>query len=319
MAINNDINILISSIPENIKQNSNIDELFQKLEKVEDKEKLKVIDEINIELKKLLESHELSDQDKKKLEEIKRQIEQLKNDLENLKKQIWQLPEKDIKKIGAKILIISENIEENWFYWKDESWIWWFFRNILKWIERFITFGSSLDKISATFERFWYWKKENIEKVLKLIWDIKYKDLKNFYQNLRNDPELKIYLEKVEHNDNPLIPNFIEKYTDKIINWFKDFFREKKEFENEEQKKIASYVVLTLLINKDFFEKTEDNWVTRFVREKIGFWQTPKEKIDDMTIEDLLAKMFPHGLSDLLRDYALPVKGVKLLDLRNRS
>jgi len=71
---------------------------------------------------------------------------------------------------------------------------------------------------------------------------------------------LKIYIGKVESNDNPFIPNFIEKYTDKFVNAFKNkFFREKKEFENENQKKIATYIVLTLLSNKDFFEKTEDD------------------------------------------------------------
>jgi len=317
---NKQLDSFINQLPDSVKQNTNIDELLKKLEKSKDEEKLKIIEQIDKELEQLLKwemNIELSQQDKEKLEKIKKQIDQFKQNLEDLKKQVWQLPKKDVEKLGAKIFTISENIEENWFDWKDENWIFWFFRNILKWIESLLWFWSSLWKISTTFEKLWYWESKDIEKVLKLIWNIKFKDLKDFYENLKKDKDLKVYIEKIEHHDNPWIPNFIEKYTDKLINWFKDFFRNKIEFENEQQKKIASYIVLTLLLNKDFFEKKEDSWITRFVKDKIGFWQTPEEKVDDMTIDDLLEKMFPHGLSDFLRDYALPAKGVKLINFKN--
>jgi hypothetical protein len=96
-------------------------------------------------------------------------------------------------------------------------------------------------------------------------------------------------LEKIEKVDNPFIPNFFEKYTDRLVNWVKDFFRGKVEFDNEKQKKVAAYIIFTIFLNREFLEKKVDN-------------------IKEQTVASLLSYIFPHGLSDFLRDYALPAE-----------
>ncbi len=309
-----DIEKIIDEIPKDIKDKSKIDEnleAMKKATKVEEKEKL--LNDIKNEIETLKQDTGISTSDKEKLEEVETEIKSFQSQLKKLKSKIaWN-------KQAQKIFEVSSNMEDNGLFWKNDKWIWSWFKSIIQWFDSFFSTAGSDDKIAKTFEKLWYWKDEKIiEKVLKVVRKIPLDKLEEKIKDLD--------FKKLEtKNDDDSLWDKVLKLP--IVKRLPDFVNEHlwndEKITTLEEKKVALRILKTVALNKGII-KSDSNSSWWFVA---GIENTIKSTVDSKlwlsnntwkpTVWTVLDKMFDHGISDNLRDYALPAKGVKLINYGN--
>ncbi len=307
---------IIDEIPKNIKDKSQIDEKLKDMKKTTKvKEKENLLNDIKNEIEKLKHGTGISTSDKEKLEKVETEIKSFQSQLKKLKSKIaWN-------KQAQKIFEVSSNMEDNGLFWKDDKWIWGWFRSIIKWFESFFSTAGSDDKIAKTFEKLWYWKDEKIiEKVLKVVRKIPLDKLEEKIKDLD--------FEKLEpKNDDDSLWDKVLKLS--IVKWPLDFVNEHlwndEKITTKEEKKVALRILKTVVLNKDIV-KSDSNSSWWFVA---GIENTIKSTVYSElwlsnnawkpTVWTVLDKMFDHWLSDYFRDYALPDDKVKLLDYRESN
>jgi len=310
-----DVAKIINELPKDVGKNTNIYIKLDELKKESDFDKKKlIIEEIQQDIDSFVDT--LSDaSEREKLEDIKKQLDKFKTSLDKLQRQIKKNP----KIPKEKIFEVSEQMEKEWLFWKDDSGIEGFFRKILKWLESLFSPSSSDDKIAKTFEKLWYWNNEKvIKKILKVIDKIPLDKLDEKIKDLNNTA-----LEP-KNNDKSSWEKFLNLPVIKdLLDFVDEYFWTNEKIDTLEEKKIAIRILKTVSLNKDLV-KSGDSWITWFIKKKIEdgiigsiIWKNNVGNTKK-TVWTVLDKMFDHGFSDSLRDYALPEDGVKLIDYKNK-
>ena len=284
----NIIDKILDELPQDIKDKTNIDENLEKLKKTKkiDQNKLlnEIIKELNDTIDKINDNNE-----KQKLENIKKNLEEYKDSLKKLQAKIGMSP---ISK--WEVIDITKNIEKNWLFWKDDEGFMWFIRWILKFLEKLFSFPSSNKKIAKTFEKLWYGNNvDTINNVIKKLSKIKVKKIDE--------------LVKLTPNFNTFLSTNKSVLSDLGINNL-----------SNTEKEIAMKIIYNIKLNIDFLKNNKTWFIKQILSEKFHTWDNIIP-FDKMTIQNALDKMFTHGISDFLRDYALPDKWIKLLKYENNS